>query len=760
MNFTNKYVLYLTIFSFGANFCCGQQSFENNEGLHKPWAPVGDKIKTEWASDVSPDNVWKQYPRPQLVRETWKNLNGLWNYAITAKGQKAPPAYDGNILVPFCVESSLSGVGRPLLPENELWYQRTFDISDWKNKDIILHFGAVDFKSTLYINEKKVGTHEGGNDSFSYNITSFIDKNKTLQDLKLSVWDPTDTDIQPRGKQILKAKGFWYTAVSGIWQTVWLEPVDKTHVEQLFVVADVDKNQAYIKTSLANPKGNEDYKIVIKLKDSIVLQKTVKAQQEIPLTLESPELWSPDFPNLYDIHLIVSRNGKTVDEFDSYFAMRKIELGTDKLGFTKLFLNNEEIFHWGVLDQGWWPDGLLTPPSEEAMVYDMKVVKDLGFNTIRKHIKVEPAIYYHNADKMGILVWQDMPSGFLDINHPEQHVKHDSKVDWNRPKQSANQFKSEWKSIIDNLRFFPSIVVWVPFNEGWGQFQSQEITNWTMQYDLSRLTNGISGWADRKVGHFYDAHQYPGPGMEPPSQNKGRAVVLGEFGGLGFPVEGHIWDASRKNWGYRTYTNKNEFLNQYTQAVSNLYPEKARGLAAAIYTQTTDVEAEVNGIMTYDRKIIKLPIDFANVLHDELYRKIEKRVHYLVEDAETKSNKKLRNDFDPYTVKIQTSIPKENYKLVEYPTSLKNGQSIKSKYEFTLNSIPQNLALKFYGDGDATFYLNGKKIMSKYLRTKRHYDDINLSHFIKYLFPGKNTITIELLHSKSDTEFDYGLYTF
>ncbi len=723
------------------------------------WHPVGERIKTKWTADVSPSNAWMDYPRPQFVRNQWLNLNGLWEYAIKKKNQSAPTQFDGKILVPFCIESSLSGVGKPLRPGEELWYRRNFDVSQWKGKDIIIHFGAVDFKSTLYVNGKEVGIHEGGNDSFSYDISKYIDSSLAQQELVLSVWDPTDTDIQPRGKQTLNPKGFWYTAVSGIWQTVWLEPVNKTHIDKLHFITDINQKRVEILSELKNPQGHEEYVIKVRFKDSILLNKKYKSDEKLGFELTSPHLWSPEFPNLYNVEIELIQNGSIVDKGASYFAMRKISLGEDKNGYTKLFLNDKEVFHWGTLDQGWWPDGLLTPPTLEAMVYDMQIVKELGFNTIRKHIKVEPALYYYNADKLGLLIWQDMPSGFLDIHHPEQHVLPDSNVDWKRPEESAIQFKMEWKSIIDNLKFFPSIVVWVPFNEGWGQFESKEITNWTMAYDPGRLVNGISGWADREVGHFYDAHQYPGPGMEPTSQNKGRAVVVGEFGGLGYPIKEHIWDSTRDNWGYRTYRSKDEFLNHYTQAVFNLYPEKSRGLAAAIYTQTTDVEAEVNGLMTYDRAVTKLPKVFAQVLHTKLYDDFNK-VNFIIEDAEINVNKKRVSNFDFDQYWVANINVNTQFKLEEFPTALTKGQPAYSYHEFKLKHIPQNLAMKFSGNGDVKVYLNGNIIFDNYLRTKRHYDDINLGNHTRYLKTGKNVLAVEVRSPTENGLFDYGLYTY
>ena len=451
--------------------------------------------------------------------------------------------------------------------------------------------------------------------------------------MELSVWDPTDTGTQPRGKQTIRPRGIWYSAVSGIWQTVWLEAVEKTYIKHININSDIDQNKINIDLDLKNANGNEKYLIKIFQEEVQIVNQTFNSNQDLNIEIPNPKLWSPDQPYLYDVEINVARNGVPIDKISSYFAMRKIALAKDKNGFTKLFLNNHELFHFGTLDQGWWPDGLLTPPSREAMVYDMKVLKDLGFNTIRKHIKVEPAIFYYEADKLGFLLWQDMPSGFLHNHHPDQHVRPGDKEDWDRPKDTAELFKEEWKNIIDHLKFFPSIVVWVPFNEGMGQFQSKEITHWTMKYDPTRLVNGISGWQDRGVGHFIDLHQYPGPGMEPPSQNEGRAVVLGEFGGYGFPVKNHMWDQSKKNWGYRVSETLESYIRDYNEVIYNLHGEISRGLAAAIYTQTSDVEIEVNGILTYDRKVIKLPIEATKTIHDKLFDDY-KKAEFIFRDSE------------------------------------------------------------------------------------------------------------------------------
>lgn len=723
------------------------------------WHPVGDKIATEWKAKVNPENAWKEYPRPQLVRSSWQNLNGLWEYAIVSKGQQSPARFQGEILVPYCVESSLSGVGKPLLPTEELWYKRTVLIpQDWKNKNVILHFGAVDYKTTVYINNKLIGEHTGGSDPFSFDITAWL-TSSGRQELKVKVWDPTDSDIQPRGKQVLKPFGFWYTAVSGIWQTVWLEPVNKTSIKALNPVADIDNNLISLNSIIDNKQGNESLKVKISFKGKVIQDQEVKYEDVLKFGLSDPVLWSPDAPNIYNLDIQLKRGATVLDNFSSYFAMRKISLGKDEKGFTRLMLNNKPLFQWGVLDQGWWPESLLTPPTDEALKYDMQVLKNLGFNLIRKHIKVEPARFYFHADTMGLLVWQDMPSAFLNIQHPEQHVKFDAKDDWKRPENSAKDFEQEWKSIIDNLKFFPSIVVWVPFNEGWGQYDSERIAAWTQNYDKARLVDAASGWTDRKAGAMFDAHQYPGPSMEPGIQNPGRAMVLGEFGGLGWPIKGHLWDETKRNWGYRTYFDKTEFTNEYSKTIKNVYPLISRGLSAAIYTQTTDVEGEVNGLMTYDRKILKVPKDEAVKLHTQLFKDYAK-AEFLLSDSEINPAKLNLSWVFPGSGWNQHNPFTDNFKEITGPAKLKQGDNIWAINSFSTDDLSKNLAMKLYAQGDLKIYLNGNLIYDKKILTKRHYDELNLSDFTKHVKEGKNIIALELKNVAADSDFDFGVYQF
>jgi len=720
------------------------------------WKPAKVSLTTKWCQTVTPQNAWTAYPRPQLQRTAWMNLNGMWDYAVLPKGQSAPAAFDGQILIPYCIESSLSGVGKPLLPTQELWYNKKFSVpANWAGKDIVLHFDAVDWETKLWVNGKKVGEHKGGSDPFSFNITPYLNKNGTQQ-IVLSVFDPTDTDLQPRGKQVLDPKGIWYTAVSGIWQTVWLEPINKTSILQFNPTPDIDNNKINISTAASGLTGNEQLHLIIKNEGKVIKDTITAFSNNVALTIPSAKLWSPYHPDLYNIDVELRDKNKVLDKFSSYFAMRKISLGTDKYGYTRIMLNNEPVFQYGTLDQGWWPESLLTPPSPEAMLFDMVKLKDMGFNMLRKHIKVEPSRYYHEADSIGLLIWQDMPSGFAGPG--PSHVAADAKEDWVRPAESAKQFEAEWKAIIDHLRFFPSIVMWVPLNEGWGQYDTKRLASWTKSYDPSRLVDAPSGWADRGAGDVNDAHQYPGPGMEAPLANKGRAVVLGEFGGLGLVIKDHIWDPNKRNWGYKTFMEKPALISKYTQLMFNMQLMVPRGLSAAIYTQTTDVEGEVNGLMTYDREVIKIPESTLRDLHAPFYKEPAGKITFINKGSEIEANKfkifkgKVSNDW-------QNISASTNFDDNSKPVALKKGDSIYSYEDFNITNMPDGLGMKLLGFGDVKIYLNGKLVWQEdKIITKRHYDDINLSDKIKYLIPGTNRIAIECTNATQDMNFDFALY--
>lgn len=723
-------------------------------GAQYKQAPVN--LATEWGIKVNPKNAWQEYPRPQMVRSQWQNLNGLWNYAISKKGAAQPSAFNSKILVPYPIESSLSGVGKSLLPDQELWYQTKFSIPrSWNGNDIILRFDAVDWKTIVWINGQKAGEHKGGSDPFSFNITPYL-KTSGNNELVVSVWDPTDTDYQARGKQVLDPKGIWYTAVSGIWQTVWLEPVAKTAITTFNPVADIDNNRVNFNIAGQGDISKTVVNLNISHKGKSVKEITVPYHHTISVDIPNPRLWEPGSPEIYDTEVKLLRDGKVLDAFKTYFAMRKVNLVKDADGYVRLGLNNKPIFHYGTLDQGWWPDGLLTPPSDAAMLYDMVKLKEMGFNTIRKHIKVEPARFYFHADTMGILLWQDMPSGFKWPNHPS-HVDAYATEDWVRPVESARQFEAEWKSIIDHLRFFSSIVMWVPLNEGWGQYDTKRLNDWTKNYDSTRLVNTPSGWTDRGVGDVLDAHQYPGPGMYDLSQSKGRSLVLGEFGGLGLVIKNHIWNPNKRNWGYKTYTEDAILIREYTELMHNMHLMIPRGLAAAIYTQTTDVEGEVNGLMTYDRKVIKIPVKLLKQLHEPLYTKPAGKITYINQKSE--SNRPTFSYNAAATNNWMTLTGSTAFYKTKIPVKVEKGQNMYAYQDINLTNIPKGLGIKLYASGDARIYINGNMVWKEdQVRIKRHYDDINLSDGIKFLKTGTNRIAVETINASQDVNFDFSLY--
>jgi len=591
--------------------------------LRADWQPAKGPLTTRWAKQVSPDNVHAEYPCPQMVRKNWLNLNGLWEYAIQPKDEPQPENFDGQILVPFPAESALSGVMKPVGEENRLWYRRTFEIPrKWANQRVLLHFGAVDWDTTVWINGKKVGSHRGGYDPFTFDITDALNDGGA-QEIVLSVWDPTNAGYQPRGKQVKKPGGIWYTAVTGIWQTVWLEPVPQSYIRSIKIDPDVDGNRIWLVVDIV---GQPDKHVV---HGEVILPPDSRGYRDISGRWDYPakkfwislpkkpktRLWSPDSPYLYDLKIALherkdrsSLGGEKIDEVKSYCGMRKISLGKDDNGVTRIFLNNKSLFQFGPLDQGWWPDGLYTAPTDGALRYDIEVLKKLGCNMLRKHVKVEPARLYYWCDKLGLMVWQDMPNG-------DRHIR-DNEPDLKRSEESATQFELELKRVIYAFRNHPCIVMWVPFNEGWGQYDTPRIVNLIKELDPTRLVNNTSGWADRGVGDVHDIHRYPGPAAPPTEEN--RAAVLGEFGGLGLPVKGHTWQ-DEKNWGYRSYETREELTDAYVALLDNLRSLISDGLCAGVYTQTTDVEIEVNGLMTYDRAMIKMDVKKATAANKSLY---------------------------------------------------------------------------------------------------------------------------------------------
>ena len=571
-------------------------------GVQAQWKPAGDKIKTKWAEQINPKNVLPEYPRPQLERTDWVNLNGEWEYAIRPKGQAEPASFDGNILVPFAVESSLSGVRKEVGENNELWYKRVFSVpAGWKSKDIVLNFGAVDWKADVFVNDILIGSHQGGFTPFSFNITPYL-TGKNNQKLVVRVWDPSDKGYQPRGKQTSNPEGIWYTPVTGIWQTVWLEPVATNHITSVKSIPNIDNGTVNVTVGTSAPCCNTSI-VEVKLMDKGRVVASAKGLQGkgLRLAVQDPTLWDTSNPYLYDMKVSLIKDGKVLDDVKSYTAFRKISSKRDANGVMRMQLNNKNVFQYGPLDQGWWPDGLYTAPTDEALLYDIVKTKDWGFNMIRKHVKVEPARWYYHCDKEGILVWQDMPSG--DMGNQWAPHTYNGGTDKDRSAASVANYYQEWKEIMDMCISYPSIVVWVPFNEAWGQFDTEKVAEWTKGYDPSRLVNPASGGNHRACGDILDLHNYPGPNMF--LYDPQRVTVLGEYGGIGLPLENHLW-WNKRNWGYVQFKNSDEVTAEYVKYANELKGMVDRGFSAAVYTQTTDVEGEVNGLMTYDRKVIKI----------------------------------------------------------------------------------------------------------------------------------------------------------
>lgn len=569
-------------------------------GAQAQWKPAGEKIKTAWADQINVNNVLPEYPRPIMVRAEWANLNGLWSYSVRPKGETIPTKFDGQILVPFALESSLSGVQKRITDNEELWYSRTFKIpANWKSDKILLHFGAVDWKSDIWVNNIKVGQHAGGYSSFSLDITAALTKEENT--LVVKVWDPTSSGEQPRGKQANHPEGIFYTPVTGIWQTVWIEPVNEQYISGIKTTSDIDKST--LRIEMENGVALANAIVEVKLFDGAKLLNTANSigNQPIEIKIQNQKLWSPEQPFLYDMQITVTKNAKVVDKVRSYAAMRKISTHRDSKGHVRMQLNNKDYFQFGPLDQGWWPDGLYTAPTDEALLYDIKKTKDFGYNMIRKHVKVEPARWYTHCDREGIIVWQDMPSGGPSPQWQPGHYFNGNEMV--RSTESEAMYRKELKEMIDQLYSYPSIGIWVPFNEAWGQFKTKEIADWIKQYDPDRLVNPASGGNHYFCGDLLDLHHYPGPNMF--LRDPQRVNVLGEYGGIGLALKGHLWDTN-KNWGYVKFNTSEEVTDEYIKYAEQLYTLIDNGFSAAVYTQTTDVEEEINGLITYDRKVIKM----------------------------------------------------------------------------------------------------------------------------------------------------------
>ncbi|MBC7351776.1 MAG: beta-galactosidase [Thermogutta sp.] len=721
-------------------------SFSVLPGRGESWKPAPSPLMTRWAKDVSPDRVWPEYPRPQMVREKWVNLNGLWDYAVTPKDASQPEKWDGQILVPFCIESALSGVGRKVQPPERLWYRRKFTAPELPDGGrLLLHFGAVDWQTTVWVNGRQVGEHTGGYDPFTFDITECLKPGEN--ELVVAVWDPTDTGWQPRGKQVLNPKGIWYTAVTGIWQTVWLEPVPAQSIQKLKLVPDVDRERLVV--TVVAPKG-----LTVHLKARFAGQDVAEtsgpAGEAVELRIPQAKLWWPEEPNLYDLEVSLLSDGRVVDRVESYFGMRKVSVEKDENGINRLMLNGKFVFQYGPLDQGWWPDGLYTPASDEAMKFDIEMTKKFGMNMARKHVKYEPERWYYWCDKLGLLVWQDMPSGNADRNE-----------------ESRANFRKELKAMIDARFNHPCIIMWIPFNEGWGQHDTCDIVKWIKEYDPSRVVNEASGWHDNGCGDISDMHRYPGPGVRPIEEK--RACVLGEFGGLGMPIPGHLWK-EQGAWGYVAYADQEALTDAYCELLAQVRFLIPQGLCAAVYTQTSDVEIEVNGLMTYDREVIKIQVDRAAEAARRLHLP-PPTVQVLVATSEHQGQ----------VWRYTTETPSENWMTPEFDDSawkegpggfgtegtpgavvrtVWNTSDIWLRRSFNLEKLPEHgeLALAIHHDEDAEVYLNGQLIK----RTKGFLTGYTIVPLTgeaarKALKPGRNVLAVHCHQTRGGQYIDVGL---
>ncbi|MGA2246223.1 MAG: sugar-binding domain-containing protein [Verrucomicrobiota bacterium] len=709
------------------------------------WHPAKAPLMTRWGTNVTPANAWPEYPRPQLTRPDWANLNGLWDYAITPDSAAQAPAFAGKILVPFPVESSLSGVLTNLDEHSKLWYHRSFAVPDaWHGRRVRLHFGAVDWRCEIWVNGQKVGQHQGGYDAFTFDLTEAL-LWQGAEQILVCVADPTEGD-QPRGKQSRKPEGIFYTPTSGIWQTVWLEPVPEVCIDRLKFTPDVDTNSLHLRVAVNSLAPGLRVEAVAATEGKAVATVTGRANDALVLNLSDPHLWSPDDPFLYDLKVTLKDGDKVLDSVGSYFGMRKIALRKDDQGFNRIALNNRFLFGLGTLDQGFWPDGIYTAPSDEALRSDIEFLKKAGFNFTRKHVKVEPDRWYYWCDKLGLLVWQDMPSAK------------------NATADGRRDFENELYRMVSGLENHPAIIVWVLFNEGWGQYDTKTLADWLKIRDPSRLIDDASGWTDMRTGDLLDMHSYPGP--DAPAPEPRCATVLGEFGGLGLAVQGHTW--STKFWGYVMVPDANELSERYAQMLKQVWKlHYLRGLSAVVYTQTTDVETECNGLQTYDRAVAKIAPDIlwaANrtelpdmpkdiILADALFGRVN--WSYTIEQPAD----------DWYQVKFDASAWKTGaggFGSAGTPGIVVNtawdSSDIWLRRDFTLGpEDPAQLKLQIFHDEDVEVYLDGVRAVELpgYITD---YDEFDLlPAAVAALHQGENTIAVHCHQTSGGQGIDVGI---
>ncbi len=733
-----------------------------------PAQPAASKVqsglKTRWAADMNPGAPLPEYPRPQFERQRWLNLNGRWQWAAAKENEPAPvgKALPGAIVVPFPIESALSGVAEH---HDRLWYRRTFDIpADWKGSDVFLNFGAVDWESVVYVNGAKVGEHRGGYDAFSFNITSAI-KPGVPQEIIVGVYDPTEAGQQPRGKQVTRPEGIWYTPCTGIWQTVWLEPRPAGEaLESIEIVPDlasgVFKMRLNQPQSPGGPGGQDSLTVRLFAGGTQVQDHKARPNSWFIVKPGKPHPWTPEDPFLYDIIIEHQRGGEVIDAIKSYAGLRSVSLGKDAKGRTAIMLNGEPSFQVGPLDQGFWPDGIYTAPTDEALRYDIEITKSLGFNMTRKHVKVEPQRWYYWADRLGLLVWQDMPSS-------EPYIGPQDK-DAARSKESIAQYERELTAMIKTHANHPSIVMWVPFNEGWGQFETPRIVEFVRELDPTRLVNNASGWADRGVGDAIDWHRYPAPGSPDPEPT--RAAVLGEFGGLGLPVDGHMW--KKDHWGYQGMRSPAELTRTYEKFLQQVYQlHESKGLSAVVYTQLTDVEVEANGLLTYDRAVIKPDLPrIAAANRGDFSMVPPPPVETVIVPTSQKSPQPWRYTLDgPADAWTSPDFDATAWKegsggfgTVGTPGAVVgtvwNTRHIWMRREFTLPAAPPaTTQLRVHHDEDCKVYLNGVLALSLDGYTGEYEDHPIPPEAFKTLKPGRNTLAVTCSQTRGGQFIDAGL---
>lgn len=568
-------------------------------------------LMTPWGEHLDENCILTEYPRPQMRRNSYLNLNGRWEYAIT-DSDESPPRWDGTILVPFSPESALSGVGRSLQPGQTLWYRREVIVPQGfipADGRLLLHFGAVDQEAAVYWNGRLLGRHMGGYNAFTLDATDALGPRNSLV---VRVHDDTDASFHSRGKQKTRRGGIWYTPQSGIWQTVWMEAVPRHYIESLRIVPLFDQSAVEVMVRCSQPLQCE----------ATVDGRTVPFTSGEPARIPMPDFraWSPEDPYLYDLSVTLGE-----DRVESYFGMRKMEVRADRGGVKRLFLNGEPYFQSGLLDQGYWPDGLYTAPSDEALIYDIQTAKAMGFNLLRKHIKVEPMRWYYHCDRLGMLVWQDMPSGggkyrFSTITLPlvtgihrrDNHYRAFARAS----SQGRGEYMDELEEMVGQLFNAPSVVLWVPFNEGWGQFDSTLVMERLRTLDPTRPVDPASGWHDQGAGELRSLHVYFKPFCFR-RDRRGRALALSEFGGYNLRVDGHCFN--QKDYGYRRLPDAAALWRDFSRLYEReVLPAVPRGLCASVYTQLSDVEDELNGLMTYDRRVVKLDADEVRELNERL----------------------------------------------------------------------------------------------------------------------------------------------